>query len=375
MTSQVYIAELASAKRKGLFGNCNQLFITFGVFLSLFLGIKFKSVKIPFYIVALIAAGLVALFEVMMLFTYETPRWLFGKNKDYIGIKVLKVLRGPDAQIMREIDRIKAVLRRSLSVAEQFKEFRLRSVYQPFILVVMLMFFQQFSGINAAIFYSSTIFSQAGYSGNKVEYVSALAVGVTQIIATLLSVALVDRLGRRVLLILSSLGMAFSSLLLAVYFYLYVHYSCDSDLSDEASPTASPHCNGLDIMAILGVVVFIMAFSLGWGPIPWTSMSELLPNRVRGLAASLATVINWSFATIITFAFSHYAKLVTREGAWGSFSFIMFLSVIFIFLFLPETKGRSLEEIQEDFERGQILAIRFRKRARKTSASQTSGIN
>ena len=105
-------------------------------------------------------------------------------------------------------------------------------------------------------------------------------------------------------------------------------------------------------------------------------MSELLPNKVRGLAASIATVVNWTFASVITFGFSHYAKAVTPKWAWASFSIIMFISIVVIFLFLPETKGRSLEEIQEDFERGRILAIRLQgRKARRISASQTSGIN
>lgn len=365
-TLQVYIAEVASAKRSGLFGNCNQFFITVGSLISYVLGIKYQGQRVSFYEVALIAAGFVALFEIMMLLTYETPRWLFGKNKDYLGIKVLKLLRGPDSQIMKEIDNIKAALRKSYSVIEQLKEFRLRSVYQPFILVLMLMFFQQFSGINAAIFYSSDIFKKAGYKGNEVEIISALAVGVVQIIATFLSVVLVDRLGRRVLLLLSSSGMGLSSLLLAVFFYLYQNkYECNNSDTNI--------CKHLGYMAIAGVVIFITSFSIGWGPIPWTSMSELLPNRVRGLAGSVSAATNWSFATIITFCFSRYAKAVTPKIAWGSFAFIMIISIVCVGLFLPETKGHSLEEIQENFEAGQLFAVKCRCRRRNTS--QTSGIN
>lgn len=360
---------MASAKRKGLFGNCNQLFITIGILISYILGIRFGNVRVSFYQVALVAGGLIAFFEFMMLFTYETPRWLFGKNKDFQGIKVLKHLRGPDAQVMREIDRIKAVLRKSYSVIEQLKEFRLRSVYQPFCLVVMLMFFQQFSGINAAMFYSSNIFKAAGFKGNMVEIISALAVGVTQIFATLLSVLLVDKLGRRVLLLASSVGMGVSSLALAVLFHFLDEKNCKVN-SDGAG------CKPIGDATIGCVIIFIASFSIGWGPIPWTSMSELLPNRVRGLAASIATVINWSCATIVTLGFSYYARYVSDAVAWGSFAGVMVMSIFCVFLFLPETKGRSLEEIQEDFEHGRILAVRFTGRTSRLSpASQTSGIN
>lgn len=358
--NQVYIAEIASAKRKGLFGNCNQLFITIGILICYLLGIKFGKVRVSFYIVALVAAGIVAIFEFLMLFTYETPRWLIGKNKEFFGIKVLKILRGPDGHIMKEIDRIKAALRKSYTVFEQFKEFRLRSVYQPFILSLMLMFFQQFSGINAAIFFSSKVFSDAGIEGNKAEVVTALAVGVTQIIATFISVLLVDRLGRRVLLVTSSVGMGTSSAMLAIYFYL------------KSKPDFNSH---LSIIAIVAVVIFIAAFSLGWGPIPWSSMSEILPNRVRGLTASIATIVNWSFATIITLFFEDYAHLITPKYAWASFAIVMAVSIVCVILFLPETKGHSLEEIQEGFERGKIFAVDCGRRHHVEIEGRTSSIN
>ena len=377
--SQVYIVETASAKRKGLFGNCNQFFITIGILISYILGIKFRGTRVSFYEVALVGAGLVTFFEIMMLFTFETPRWLFGKNKDYIGIKVLKLLRGPDAQIMREIDRIKAALRKSYTVSEQLREFKSRSVYQPFLLVLMLMFFQQFSGINAAIFYSSNIFKQAGYTDNTVEIISAGAVGGTQILSTFLSILLIDLLGRRVLLLLSSTGMALSSVVLSVYFAVYnkIH-RCDAD---NLSDTEAKYCRDIGYVAIVGVIFFITSFSIGWGPIPWTTMSELLPNKVRGLGGSLGAMTNWIFATTITLGFIHYAKAVTPTYAWASFALVMLVSIVCVFLFLPETKGHSLEEIQENFERGRIFAVRIRGRRRggrfspNTSQASTSIIN
>ncbi len=331
--------------------------------LSYIFGIEFNGIRLSYYIVALIPAAFVALFEVLMLFTYETPRWLFGKNKDYEAIRVLKVLRGPDALIMREIDHIKSVLRKTYSVFEQVTEFKTRSVYLPFIIVVFLMFFQQFSGINAAIFYASNIF-KSGFNGNMVEIVSAIAVGITQVIATMMSVFLVEKLGRRVLLLTSSFGMGTSSLLLAVFYYFYDDVCHNDSSSDDGAATAASHhvCDSsshFNIMAIVAVVIFIASFSLGWGPIPWAGMSELLPNKVRGLAAGICTLINWSFATIITLAFSSYKGLVTAKFAWGTFTIFLVLSFIFVFLFMPETKGKSLEQIQMNFERGNILAVRL----------------
>ena len=118
-------------------------------------------------------------------------------------------------------------------------------------------------------------------------------------------------------------------------------------------------CNnsGLGTIAIVGVIIFIVAFSLAWGPIPWTSMSELVPGRVESLYASIASMVNWSFAVIITACFQPYSDLVTPKFAWWSFSIVMFVSIFFVVIFLPEAKGHSLEQIEDHFENGKIVAI------------------
>ena len=294
-----------------------------------------------------------------MLFTFETPRWLFTKKKDKQGTDVLKSLRGPQAEIEQETADIKASLKQTYSVKDQLKEFRLRSVYQPFLLALGLMFFQQFSGINAATFYSSTIFTDAGFEGNMVEIVAAVAAGLPAVIATFVSVLLIDRLGRRVLLMIASAGMMLSAILLAVYFALYKRvYRCDGSSKSDLLTGVNVCSNSFNYMAFVGVVVFISSFNIGWGPIPWTAMSELLPNKVRGLAGSVAAAVNWAGATVIGLGFVHYKEAVHDDFAWASFALVMFVSIVCVFLFLPETKGHSLEEIQENFEHGQIFAVR-----------------
>ena len=320
--------------------------------------------------IAIIAVGLVALFEILMLFTYESPRWLLGKHKDRKAIQALAGLRGPNCAISKEIEQIKASLQRTYSVLDQLMEFRHRSIFFPFILVLTLMFFQQFSGINVAIFYASLIFQEAGLSERQIDLIVAIAIGVVQVFATLLSVVLVDCLGRKVLLTLSSIGIALSSLVLGIYYFVYDNV-CESCLVGQLNCVVNDTihedfpCNttSFGYLAVVCIIVFIVGFSLGWGPIPWTAMSELLPNRVRGLAASIATFVNWTFATIITLCFKYYSNPpIDNDGAWWTFAFIMFLSVVMVILFLPETKGRSLEEIQKHFEEGHIFAVSCKSR-------------
>ena len=378
--------EIASAKWKGFFGNCNQLFVTIGILLSYFFGIEYKRgdryVSVQYWEIALIAAGFVAIFEVLMLFTSETPRWLLSKHMDKSAIHVLKILRGPNFYITKELEKIKASVRRTYSVIEQLMEFRHRSIIIPFLLVIMLMFFQQFSGINVAIFYASHVFLEAGLSQREVNLIVAIAIGVVQVFATLVSVVLVDCLGRKVLLTMSSIGMSLSSLVLGIYFYVYNNV-CESCLVGAACNLTIVHdsvhqhfpCNTTKFgyLAIVCIIIFIISFSLGWGPIPWTSMSELMPNRVRTLAGSIATFTNWSFATIITLCFKYYSRPpINNDGAWWTFSFIMFVAIFVVILFLPETKGHSLEEIQEHFEQGHIFAVScFRRRSVTPPPSST----
>jgi sugar porter (SP) family MFS transporter len=368
------LAEIASARLKGLFGGCNQLFTTIGGFIGYLYGVQ--NFHIRYWKFALTAAGIVALFEILMLFTYETPRWLFSKHKEFQAIRVLKILRGPNAQVTKEINQIKKALRRKYTILEQLKAFKNRAVFIPFILVLMLMFFQQFSGINAVIFYASDIFKRA-QTPLDVNLVSALAIGVVQVIATLVSVLLVDKLGRKVLLTISSAGMGLSSFVLGIYYYILMHH-CEGCLgvchhSHPSLDITSP-CNTTNFgyLAVVCVVFFIISFSLAWGPIPWSMMSELMPNHVRTLAGSIATFVNWTFAAIITSCFHSYAKFASEAGAFWSFTVVMVFAIVLVIIFLPETKGHSLEEIQEHFEQGHIFAISCKRKKPSRPRSSVS---
>ena len=306
-------------------------------------------------------------FQFAAIFIPETPRWLFSHGKDARGERVLRLLRGSRANVASEREGIKKTIEKDQDTTLLLRvlAFRRRSVMIPFVLVLFLMFFQQFSGINAVIFYAGSIFEEAKVKNPQL--INALTVGLVQIFATLVSVFAVDRVGRKVLFILSSSFMLISSLMLGTHFLILnvickgcigsnctQHITADNTTGTLPSVCDSTHFSGL---AITATIVFIIAFSFGWGPIPWSSMSELLPLTVRGLAGSMATFVNWTFATIVTAFFESYAKRVTPTGAWWSFALISAISLVFIVLFLPETKNRQLEEIEDHFEEGHILAV------------------
>ena len=363
---------MASTKLKGLFGSCNQLFATVGVLIAYLYGVNWKQDRIiQYWEFSSAGAVVVVIFEVLMLFTLETPRWLLGKNKDEQAVYVLRILRGPHCDISGEMEKIKSALSQKYTIKEQLSDLiSHRAVLIPFLLVLMLMFFQQFSGIVPAIFYAAPMLQDAGITLD-VNLVSALSIGLVQLIGSLVSVFFIDCVGRRILLTISGVGMVVSDFILGVYFYIYtekcgsclgppVHCNLTANVSNilisshDALPCNTTH---FGMLAVASIVLIVFTFSLGWGPIPWNAMSELMPNRVRTLAAGVATSFYWSFCTVVSLCFHSYSNWVTPAGSWWTFTLILVLAVFVVILFLPETKGHSLEEIQQHFEEGHIFAL------------------
>lgn len=296
--------------------------------------------------------------------TVESPRWLYLKGKitktgggDYL--KALYYLRGKHSKsvIREDIADIKASAAHSnIPLVKLIGMFRSFTLLWPLVLVLMLMFFQQLSGINAAVFFSSEIFEQAHFDETESNLATLGAVGGVQVVGTLLSVFLIDRLGRKTLLVASSSGMLLSCLMLGVYFYIYEDV-CDRCLGADCVDV--PVCQSPDIgwLAITTMMLFIGAFSIGWGPIPWTMLSELLADNVRTLVGSVATLTNWTFAIIITTNFESYANAVTPKFAWWTFAITMLISILAVVVILPETKGLSFNKIQERFENRKVIAV------------------
>ena len=314
--------------------------------------------KFQYFHISLAAVGVTAIFELLMLFTCETPRWLYAQGEASKGLEKLKLLRGPNANVTTEEAAIRAALERQgkLSVKDLFLQFRHRAVYHPFVLVLMLMFFQQFSGINAVVFYAASIYQEAGVKNPTL--LSALTIGVSQLIATFIAVVLVDMLGRKVLFIVSSITVCLSSCLLGIEF-LITDTICGGATGNGTTSAHAICHHSIGWLAILAAIGVIIGFSLAWGPIPWLMMSELLPLRVRSLGGSVTTFFNWSCATLITFTFESYASAISPKFAWWSFSIVMLVSVFCVIFFLPETKGCSLEQIEAYFQKSPCLTPGF----------------
>ncbi|KAG6403190.1 hypothetical protein SASPL_135407 [Salvia splendens] len=245
------------------------------------------------------------------------------------------ILRGFDTDISVEVNEIKrSVASTSRRTAIRFADLKVRRYWLPLMIGIGLLVFQQLSGTNGVIFYSTTIFESAGISSSNA---ATVGVGIIQVIATAVSTWLVDKTGRRILLLISSSGMALSLLVVAVAFFLKGAVAPDSTLYGL-----------LGILSVVGVVCMIIAFSLGMGPIPWLIMSEILPPKIKGLAGSVATLLNWFISWVITMT----APLLLDWSSGGTFTFYATMCVVtvtFVAIWVPETKGKTLEEIQHSF--------------------------
>jgi len=219
----------------------------------------------------------------------------------------------------------------SLNNRASFKDLLTPASIKALIIALGLMLFQQLSGINAVIFYTAKIFQAAGSSLDS--NVCAIIVGVVQVVTTYVATLLVDRAGRRILLLISSVVMCLCLVILGVYF--------NWKEQDEASVA------NIGWLPLISVNLFIVMFSCGFGPLPWMMMSELFPTNIKGLASGLAVTLNWTLAFVVTRTFASLIEQLQSSGTFWLFGGITGAGIIFVYFLVPETKGKTFVEIQK----------------------------
>eukprot|EP00301_Raphidiophrys_heterophryoidea_P016201 c25759_g1_i1.p1 GENE.c25759_g1_i1~~c25759_g1_i1.p1 ORF type:complete len:480 (-),score=115.03 c25759_g1_i1:41-1480(-) len=322
-----YIIEVSPPAMRGGFGALNQLQVTIGILVVYALGVPLKWRLLG--LVCMIPSGACAL--AMMVFP-ESPQWLLAQGRRDEASQALARLRGLGQS---EVEAELAVMENdSKSASNQGgPKPGLGSMFEPrYRLCVTIalgcMVVQQFSGVNAAIFFSADIFSEAGQSNSKV---SAAIFGAVQVVATAVSCVVMDKAGRRVLLLGSIIGMGISAAVLGLFFYLKDH----------------EHQQHNGWLAMTSVLVYITCFSMGVGPIPWLMMPEVLPTEIRAITGGVATCVNWTGAFIVALTFAPLRGAIQNYGCFWAFSSVCGLGAVFFYFMVPETKGRSLDEIQQ----------------------------
>jgi MFS family permease len=246
-------------------------------------------------------------------------QWLRGAEYDTKS-EILELQDENQRQNSATVD-LKAALRRPASV-------------KAIVIGVGLMFFTQMCGINVVIFYTTDIFNAAN-SGVQPE-IATIIIGVTQVVTTFFATLLMDRVGRRVLLLISELVMAMCTILLGVYFFM-----ADQDSASVVN---------LSWLPIVALSLFIVVFSLGFGPIPWLMMGELFATDIKSVAGPSATTFNWLLAFIVTNTFNNLRNTVGTGQTFWLFAGISLIGVLFVYFVVPETKGKSLADIQKMLE-------------------------
>lgn len=328
VTAPMYCTEITATALRGTIGSFFQLLIVSGVLYGYLVG-----AFLPLLTINILCAILPVIFAIIHFFMPESPVYLAMKGRNDDAAKALQWLRGKDADID---DELKEILEESQKQIDMPQVNILSSLRRPIVLkglgiAVLLQVFQQWTGINAVLFYSASIFEDTGsdISGSD----ATLIIGVTQVTSTLVAVAIIDKAGRRILLLISGVLMAVSTALMGVYFQL-----------KENDPASMDNFGWLPISSIC---IFIIFFSIGFGPVPWLVMAELFSEDVKSVAGSIAGTSNWLSAFVVTLLFPILKSSIGPGPTFWIFTAIAVIAFFYSLFFVPETKGRTIIEIQD----------------------------
>ncbi|XP_046662007.1 facilitated trehalose transporter Tret1-like isoform X1 [Homalodisca vitripennis] len=330
LVSQVYISEIAGPDIRGCLSAVLKIFGHIGVLISFAVGAYLDWRQLAF-----VVAGAPLMLLMSILYIPETPSYLVLSGREQEAAKALRWLRGPHADIRPEL----ATLRDNVLASRTFRPSSKQSlsvVLHPILITCGLMLFQRFSGANAFNFYAVSIFRQT--FGGMDPHGGAVAVAFVQLLASLLSGLLIDTVGRLPLLIASSV---FMSIALAAFgsFAYYEHIHRDRVAAQY------------DWIPLLCVLVFTIAFSMGISPISWLLIAELFPLEYRGLGSALATSFSYACAFIGVKTFVDFQELLGLHGAFWLYAAISVCGLCFIVCFVPETKGKGLDELDHRYVR------------------------
>ncbi|MGO9262826.1 MAG: sugar porter family MFS transporter [Bryobacteraceae bacterium] len=325
VVAPMYIAEIAPAAMRGKLVTLNQMAIVTGILLSYFVNWRLAALGESSWRWMFASAAVPSLAFLMALqFIPESPRWLLRRKRDGEARTVLVRLGGA-AAADRQVAEIRSSLAEETGSFRELLEPRLR---RPLAIAILLAVFSQITGINTVIYYGSVLFTEHGGRAAGDALGANVMIGAINFLCTIAAIALIDRLGRKPLLLAGSAGMGAALVLVAVAF--------------QISP--------LPANLVLGAVLaYVACFAVSLGPGSWVYISELFPTAVRGRAMSIATLALWAACTLVTFTFLTMLRVLGPAGAFLVYAFFCGVTFLFVWRFTPETKGRTLEEISSSW--------------------------
>lgn len=411
MTSPLYISEASPTKVRGAIVSTNGLLITGGQFLSYCINLAFTKAPGTWRWMLGIAAVPAIIQFFLMFYLPESPRWLYRKKREAEAIAIMKRIHPPE-DIENEIQELKQSVEEEIelhgpSQKIQFSQlWKVKEVRYALIAGCGIQIFQQFVGINTVMYYSPTIVQLAGFASNTVALLLSLITSGLNALGSILAIYLIDKFGRRKLLISSLLGVIASLVLLTIVFHIttdssplvsmkatqqFSGYQCPQYISTSATwdcmrcLKASPECGfcasgGNQLLpgacllsnstvkhvcegdsrpwftrgcpsqygwvAVLGLALYIIFFAPGMGTLPWVINSEIYPLRYRGTCGGLAATSNWVSNLIVAQTFLTMTVTIGTSMTFLVFGVISVIALFFVLIVMPETKGLSLEQIE-----------------------------
>ncbi|MDJ1465370.1 sugar porter family MFS transporter [Nitratireductor sp. GZWM139] len=327
LAAPMFLAELAPARHRGAIVSAFQLMITIGILVSYLIDLALEPLGAWRWMLALGAVpAFVSLIGIAL--SPESPRWLVMRGRREEAGSVIAAIQ-PDLD-RKEVDHIVgdiAATHAGEPRTAPWSDFLSDHIRPLAIFAIAAFLLQQVSGINAVIYYAPTILGHAGFDGSSTQLTATVGIGIVNVVMTVVAMLFVDRLGRRPLFILGFIGSAVS---LAVIAYA---------MNGQGSELAT--------LALIGLFAYIAFFAVSLGPLPWLYMSELFPLAMRSRGMAMASVANWSCNFLVVFMFPLLVSYAGAAATFAVFCAFCVLGAVVAWLYAPETKGVSLEDLEQ----------------------------
>ncbi|MDE9904381.1 sugar porter family MFS transporter [Staphylococcus pseudintermedius] len=319
----VYLSELAPTDARGSLSSLNQLMITIGILASYLVNYAFAPIEGWRWMLGLAVVPSVILM-IGVIFMPESPRWLLEKRGEKAARDVMK-LTYPASEIDHEIENMKKI--------NQIADNTWTVLKSPWLLSTIIIgsvfaLLQQLIGINAIIYYAPKIFATAGF-GESTAILSTVGIGVVNVLVTIFAISIIDKIDRKKLLVIGNIGMVASLLIMSALIWLI-------------------GVNSVAWIILLCLTTFIIFFGVSWGPVLWVMLPELFPMRARGAATGIAALVLSIGSLLVAQFFPVLTDVLQVQQVFLIFAVIGIIAMIFVIKFLPETRGRSLEQIEQD---------------------------
>ncbi|XP_051525027.1 solute carrier family 2, facilitated glucose transporter member 6-like [Myxocyprinus asiaticus] len=347
----VYVSEISHPSVRGALGSCPQITSVFGSLALYVLGLV-----LPWRWLAVVGEVPVVVMLVLLCFMPSSPRYLITHEKKEEAHQALKWLRGPNSDYLNELNQIEHSIQSQ--VGFQWHELRNPFYYKPILISIFLGFFQQITGVSPILVYLEPIFQKMAISLDP-KYSAAL-VGLVRLFSVSIAASLMDKAGRKALLFTSGFLMYLSMLSIT----MYTHKTPCLTVNLTSVPVdflkgayGASVFDPITLIPLISTMVIIFGYAVGWGPIAWLMMSEILPLGARGVVSGLSVVVS----CITSFALTQlFMQVVVDYGLYVPFLFfciVCVVAIIFTAKCVPETKGRTLEEIENYFRTGRSFTI------------------